>query len=127
MNVPADHKIHEYLRLLEYRGFVVGYQFSNSDGIHGWLSAKENAEFANVLDDLELPEFERSFECMEHFYRKPERGECVFNAGYIAPKPYSFEHLSLAFVRAVCTIAEAERKGVLWGNDLVTYWLDRDN
>jgi hypothetical protein len=34
------------LRRLGRRGFVVGYGFSNGDGIHGWLSADETSELA---------------------------------------------------------------------------------
>jgi hypothetical protein len=100
------------LRRLGRRGFVVGYGFSNGDGIHGWLWADETSELVRRLSDLDLPRYEPTFAAMEAFRpRKPGPYECP---------GVSFKALSLSFVRTVAVIAQAERRGVLWGNDLIT-------
>ena len=52
---PAHHTLCHCLKLLEYRGCVVGYGFTNSDGIHGWLRPDEIREFVTLLNDLHLP------------------------------------------------------------------------
>jgi hypothetical protein len=109
----AKHPLFDYLRKLEYRGFVIGYRFSNSDGIHGWLSAGETEAFHAVLKGIDLPRFEPSFSAMEGFRR---------GLAFEAPAAYSFKQLSLAFLRAVAQMAIADAKGILWGNDIVTYW-----
>lgn len=41
---------------------------------------------------------------------------------YEAPPLYSFEQLSLSFLRAVAEMASTQTKGLLWGNDVATYW-----
>ncbi|WP_437837448.1 hypothetical protein [Sorangium sp. So ce1153] len=110
-----EHPVFDCLRKLEYRGFVVGYQFANSDGIHGWLTAGETEAFHAHLRGLDLPRFESSFAAMEGFRR---------DGGYEAPPQYSFEQLSLAFLRTVAGMATAAGRGLLWGNDVSTYWKD---
>jgi hypothetical protein len=105
--------VFEYLRRLGSRGAVVGYKFGNSDGIHGWLTAEETCEFFALLHGIDLPRFEPSFQAMKEFSQ---------NGTYEAPRPYTFEQLSLAFLRTVSTMAIAEGRGVLWGNDVSTYW-----
>lgn len=109
-NVGEDHCIWKLLRKLEYRGFVVGYQGSNSDGIHGWLNLEETELLLDALDQIHLPRFEPTKEKMLEF-RKPGRG-------YIAPDPFDFLHLSLAFVRSMARIAIDHKMGILWGNDV---------
>jgi len=109
----VDPKLDKFLKLLAYRGFVIGYQFCNSDGIHGWLSAEETRQFANILPPLQLPPFEKSFEAMENFRTKSNTGPA-----YELPQGYSFKHLSFAFLRTVGVLASEQGKGILWGNDL---------
>lgn len=108
--ISHDHIIWRLLLLMQYRGFVVGYQGSNSDGIHGWLTNLETAQLARELAALRLPEFPRSFKAMKTF-QSPGHG-------YLAPPPFTFEHLSLAFVGAVASIAADAGQGILWGNDV---------
>jgi hypothetical protein len=107
----AEHPLWDLLRKLEYRGLVVGYQFSNSDGIHGWLSAAETKLFHQLVQGLDLPQFEPSFQAMKGFYR---------DGHYEAPPPYSFQQLSLAFLRTTAEIARAKKQGLLWGNDVLS-------
>jgi hypothetical protein len=108
------HPLFGYLRKLEYRGFVVGYQFANSDGIHGWLTAEETRTFSALLAGLQLPQFEPSFQAMRSYYE--------LGLGYEPPPPFSFEQLSLAFLRTVAAMALNESRGILWGNDLSSLW-----
>ena len=42
--LPTGHPLHDGLQKLAYRGLVVGPQFSNSDGIHGWLTSTETVD-----------------------------------------------------------------------------------
>ena len=109
--IANDHVLWKLLLHLQYRGFVVGYQGSNSDGIHGWLTTQETTQLANELAALHLPEFEASFEAMALFETS--------GLGYRAPSSFTFEHLSLAFVRTVATIAAEAGHGILWGNDVI--------
>jgi hypothetical protein len=115
--IGLEHPLFDYLRKLEYRGFVVGYQFANSDGTHGWLTAEETKPFHERLQGLDLPQFEPSFHAMEAF-RPP-------GYQYEAPPPYSFRQLSLAFLRTVAGLAVSEGKGILWGNDVSTWWTEQ--
>jgi hypothetical protein len=115
LGVAATNHTRVLLERLGRRGFVVGYGFANSDGIHGWLYGDETIELARRLENLNLPRYEPTFAAMEAFRRQK-------------PGPYevpgiSFETLSLSFVRTVAVIAQAEHRGILWGNDLVTYFL----
>lgn len=111
--IGSDHPVFDCIRKLGYRGFVVGYTFSNSDGIRGWLTADETKAFHGHLRGLDLPQFEPTFEAMESFRR---------DFRYEAPPPYSFEQLSLAFLRTVAGMAVVAGRGMLWGNDVCTYW-----
>jgi hypothetical protein len=106
------HPVFRYLRRLGCRGAVVGYQFGNSDGIHGWLTSAETREFFALLHGIDLPRVEPSFQAMKEFSR---------NGTYAAPPPYTFEQLSLSFLRTVSGMAMAEGRGILWGNDVSTY------
>ena len=107
------HPVFDYLQRLGCRGAVVGYKFGNCDGIHGWLTSEETSEIFALLHGIDLPRFEPSFEAMQKFAR---------NGTYEAPPPYTFEQLSLAFLRTVSGMAMAEGRGLLWGNDVSTYW-----
>ncbi len=112
MGVNSQDEISDLLGKLEFRGFVVGYRFGNSDGIHGWLYSDETRRFVEALGRLDLPHVEQSFAGM----RALSRGA----AGYEVPPGSSFKRLSLAFLRTVAKLAVAESKGILWGNDVAT-------
>jgi hypothetical protein len=106
----GDALVLEYLRKLELRGFVVGYKFGNSDGIHRWLDVEETRELVRLLEPLDLPPVAPSFAAIRASYRA--------GAGYDPPPPYTFPQLRLSFLRTVARLAAAEDKGILWGNDL---------
>jgi hypothetical protein len=121
--IGPTHPAADLLRRLGTRGYVVGYAFANSDGVHGWLTRDEARDLHTHLTGLDLPRFPASFEVMEGFRQRHPNGLL----SYVPPAPYTFKQLSLAFVRAVAELAVAENKGVLWGNDLPSYWKeDRD-
>jgi hypothetical protein len=112
LGVRDDDRIVELLAALGKRGFLIGYQFgSGCEGVNGWLDATETAELAERLDALSLPRYEVSFAAMEQF-RRPDMG------GYEC-EGFSFEALSLSFVRTIATIAAQESHGVLWGNGVM--------
>jgi hypothetical protein len=100
------------LARLGTRGFVVGYGFANSDGVHGWLTPEEAGRLAGLLRPLRLPDLEPSFEAMER----------TRTGGGYAAQGWEFDELSLSFVRAVASLAAGQGKGILWGND-VPDWL----
>lgn len=116
LGVRTDGEIGRLLRKLEFRGFVAGYQFGNSDGIHGWLYADETRRLVEALSGLDLPLVEQSFPGMRALHRP--------GAGYHVPDGYSWKRLSLAFLRTVAHLAVAESKGILWGNDVATEWAE---
>ncbi len=109
LGVGADHPLTDLLLKLEYRGFVVGFMFANSDGIHGWLTESETERLHEELQVLDLPKFAQSFDAMASFRHGP---------AYQAPPEFSFQHLSLAFLRTVAGLARCEARGLLWGNDV---------
>jgi len=109
-HVPDDHPLYPLLHHLGSRGFVVGYQFSNSDGIHGWLTPPETQQLAQHLAGLPLPHYEPTFAAMEQFR--------TTRPGPYACEGVPFKELSLSFVRTVATIAATCKQGLLWGNDI---------
>ena len=116
-----DDPLFGLLIYLGKRGLVIGYQWCRSnDGINGWLDPRETRELARRLDDLPLPRYETSFEAMKSF-RKPHSNRELYErfgiSGYDCPG-YSFDALSLSFVRTVATIAARENQGILWGNNV---------
>lgn len=120
LGVREEDPILKLLALLGKRGFVIGYQFGfGFEGINGWLYASETAELATRLDVLQLPRYEPSFEAMEQLRLPGAEG------GYEYPG-FSFEDLSLSFVRTVAMIAAEEHKGLLWGNNVMPsgYYLE---
>jgi hypothetical protein len=126
--VRLDDPLWKLLTLLGKRGFVVGYQWSSSnDGINGWLDFQETYELAELLHNLPLPVYPASFEAMEEFLKPDPLLYDKFGVmGYEHPD-FSFEALSLSFVRTVAEIAVAEGKGILWGNDVMPaeFYLER--
>lgn len=120
LGVPEDDPILNLLALLGKRGFVIGYQFGfGSEGINGWLDPSETADLARRLDLLQLPRYETSFAAMERLRMPGADGGYEYQG-------FSFEALSLSFVRTVALIAAKEGKGLLWGNGLLPsqYYLD---
>ena len=112
LGVREDDRVVELFAALGKRGFLIGYQFGfGFEGINGWLDPSETAELTERLDVLPLPRYETSFEAMEQF-RTREWG------GYECPD-FSFEALSLSFVRTTAAIAAREHRGLLWGNDVM--------
>ena len=115
MNASCD--LESLLSKLGKRGFVIGYRWGGGEGIQGWLTPSETTELAWHLEHLPLPKYEASFEAMERFYKWQQYGS--FNLGGYECDGYSFEALSLSFVRTVATMASQKGKGVLWGNDVM--------
>lgn len=112
LGVKEDDRIFALLAALGKRGFLIGYQFGfGFEGINGWLNQAETAELAERLDTLPLPRYEASFAAMQQF-RTGEWGE------YSCPN-FSFEALSLSFVRTTAAIAARIDHGLLWGNGLM--------
>lgn len=112
LGLREDDRIVELLGALGKRAFLIGYQFGfGFEGINGWLDPSETSELAKRLDVLPLPRYEVSFAAMKQF-RTGELGE------YECPG-FSFEALSLSFVRTTAAIAAREHRGLLWGNDVM--------
>ena len=112
LGVREADRIVALLGALGKRGFLIGYQFGfGFEGINGWLDPSETAELAEKLDGLPLPRYEISFAAMEQF-RSPDTGvyEC---------HGFSFEALSLSFVRTTAAIAARQKRGLLWGNGVM--------
>lgn len=120
MGVRDDDPVVQLLAALGKRGFIIGYLFGfGFEGINGWLQPSETAELAGLLDMLPLPRYEVSFAAMEQF-RSPD------TRAFESPD-FSFEVLSLSFVRTTATIAAAEGCGLLWGNNVMLgkFYLER--
>ena len=112
LGVKDDDPVVELLAALGKRGFLIGDQFGfGFEGINGWLDPIETAELAKRLETLPLPRYETSFAAMQQF-RTGEWGE------YECPD-FSYEALSLSFVRTTAVIAVREHRGLLWGNDVM--------
>lgn len=113
---PAD-PIRELLERLGRRRTV-----DLEEGIHGWLGPEETRELGERLFALDLPDYECSFAAMRGFQRLRNlaegTGRELLWPAYEHPE-YSFERLSLSYVRTVCQLAAREGKGVLWGNGVL--------
>jgi hypothetical protein len=122
LGVNQDDPLRNLLSLLGNRGFVVGYQWGfGFEGINGWLSSNETLELAQRLDELALPKYEVSLEAMMKFQSPhpiPQLYEQFGVTAYDCPG-YSFEALSLSFVRTMATIATTKKRGILWGNGVM--------
>lgn len=113
LGVGPDDSILSLLARLGKRGFVIGYQWGfGYEGINGWLDLNETVDLAKRLDVLRLPRHETSFAMQQFLSAESGTYECP---------GFSFEALSLSFVRTVATIAARENRGLLWGNG-VTPW-----
>ena len=66
-------RLKHLLALLGARGFAGGYDYSDVDGVHGWLYEPETAELVELLRVIDLPRFPASFAAMEGF-QVGERG-----------------------------------------------------
>lgn len=112
MGVRDGDPVFELLAALGKRGFIIGYQFgAGFEGINGWIQPSEAATLARLLDALPLPRYDVSFTAMERF-RSPDTGA-------YESSNFSFEALSLSFVRTTAAIAAREGHGLLWGNNLM--------
>ena len=112
MGVGDDDPVVQLLAALGKRGFIIGYLFGfGFEGINGWLQPSQTAELARMLDMVPLPRYEVSFAAMEQF-RSPDTG------AYESPD-FSFEVLSLSFIRTTATIAAGKGCGLLWGNNVM--------
>jgi hypothetical protein len=125
MMIHQSDALLKLLVLLGKRGFVIGYQWGfGYEGINGWLDPQETTELALRLRDLPLPRYEETFMTMQSFnhpHPNTELHERFGLTAYDCPG-FSFQELSLSFVRIVATIAAKESKGILWGNDVM--WSD---
>lgn len=111
LGVAVDHPLWHLLWLLCRRGFVIGYQFANSDGVHGWLDPAETAALFAHLDALDLPRYEATFGAMPEFRE---------HAASPYPEPaMAFAAHSLSYIRTAASMARRENKGILWGNDVL--------
>lgn len=112
LGVGPDDSIVSLLARLGKRGFVIGYQWGfGYEGINGWLDPNETVDLAKRLDVLQLPRYGASLEAMQQFLRA--------ESGTYECPGFSFEALSLSFVRTVSTIAARESRGLLWGNGVM--------
>jgi hypothetical protein len=120
IGVDARDPLHELVERLGRRGFVVGYLFSNDDGIRGWLTPVETQDLHHRLDALPLPQYEATFTAMAEQCRaeRIRRGQRPPAPGVDLDRDW--KALSLSFVRTVAAIAGSVGQGVLWGNDLPT-------
>jgi len=108
-SLKENDRIVELLAALGKRAFIIGYQFGfGVEGINGWLDPSETEELATRLAALPLPRYEVSFAAMKGFQ--------TAETGHYECHNFSFEALSLSFVRTVAKIAAAESRGVLWGS-----------
>jgi hypothetical protein len=119
-----QHPLTPLLDALGRRGRVMGYTFANSDGIHGWLDPDETRALVRHMASLHLPEYEASFDAMEAFRRRLEGPHG--GSSYEPPPEFTFEQLSLSYLRTVATIATQQQRGILWGNDLHHFRQSRD-
>jgi len=125
LGVADGSKTRALLDALGFRGRVVGYQFSNSDGIHGWLDPVESNEMAIELHQLDLPSYEPTLERLRWFADLNRRLTLEHRWNRSWPDTewpesdrFPWEAFSLSYVRTICEIAAADGKGVLWGNDV---------
>jgi len=98
-------RLKHLLALLGARGFAVGDDYFDVDGVHGWLYEAETADLVELLRAIDLPRFPASFPAMEGL----QAGE---HGRYQPPDGYSFEALGLAFLRTVGELAMAQNLGV---------------
>jgi hypothetical protein len=111
LGVKENDRTVDLLAALGKRGYLIGYKFGfGFEGINGWLEPAETGELARRLETLPLPRYEISFAAMEQFR--------MLDWGSYKCEGFSFEALTLSFVRTVATIASGERRGLLWGNDV---------
>jgi hypothetical protein len=101
------------LEYLDLRGIVLGWGWSNSDGVKGWLNPTETQKLFNLLSRIPLPTYESSFDRMRMFLKTNSDGSKT----YQHPSA-SRDELFLSFLRTVSQIAGEQQKGILWGNDI---------
>lgn len=115
LEVPAGAPVVGLLRRLGVRGFHIGYQWANSDGIHGWLSPEETAELAELMADLPLPPLPPTLEAIPSTLTAFPDGSRRYHI-----EGWERSSLLLAFVRSIAGLARQRGMGVLLGLDLST-------
>jgi len=110
LGVDERAAVYDLLEKLGQRGFVVGYLFSNGDGVHGWLTPDETRQALAQLDALPLPRYEATLAAAHEQLRQSQQSTEQSSSAW--------EALSLSFVRTVAAIAVSQGRGLLWGNDL---------
>jgi hypothetical protein len=152
LHIPPNHSVRALLKKLATRGFVIGYRWGHSEGIHGWLDSTETRQLLDDLCGLPLPQYEPALETAQHMlqisqqeseaFRQDEgvtkrlvfRGKMGSSVRFGSYPPKDKDRvdelnrkwllLSLSFVRTITAIAERQSMGILWGNDLPLRVLD---
>ncbi len=146
LGIPSNQPVRELLKKLATRGFVIGYRWGYSEGIHGWLDATETRQLLADLGGLPLPDYEPTLEAAQYMLRVSQQeseafrqdqestnrlifygkmGSSVRFGSYAPEDKYRADELerkwlllSLSFVKTMTAIAERQSMGILWGNDL---------
>ncbi|GAA1655430.1 hypothetical protein [Actinoplanes couchii] len=122
--VPAGDRVRRLLSMLCSRGAILGYPAGATEGVHGWLTEPETAELAHRLSALPLPQFEATYPAMRDLHYASLIRTARARLGEYDDGP-GWTELSLSFVRTVATVAAAEGRAVLWGNDVgYDHWID---
>jgi hypothetical protein len=111
--VPQDDPLRELLDRLGTRGFIIGYGWTDGDGVHGWLDPKECRELAVALWTLNLPAYPVTPENLARYTPLKARRTSWIDE-------YGWDRIVLAYVRAMAERAAEQGYGLLWANDLPT-------
>lgn len=141
LQTPPEHPVRALLKPLATRGFVIGFRWSlTGEGIHGWLKPDETEQLLAFLGELPLPQYELDTKNIESLLKVRQardmirleaegiiKGRIAFRAEPISPAleeagkavlESEWYALSLSFVRTIASMAAAQGKGIMWGNDL---------
>lgn len=118
LGISEYDPLRELLAKLGSRGYAVGVDIGDLEGIHGWLMPDETVRLWKALDRFELPCYPASYEEMESILQAARADPNLSRE--------EFRWISLSFVRTVSYLAMENGLGILWGNDLVTSELRRE-